>query len=161
MVKNTRFILLVVITSFSFCSIDIITTNDMHGFIDEQTANFINPNYPPIIIGGSGYIQYVNEIKKESNNQLLILDGGNFFQGHPLGIIDSGRTMIEWMNEVGYNALVPGANDFLFGVENLIELSKKSEFEFLSANLYFENNDVLVFTPYKIFNIRNKNNYIF
>jgi len=157
MVKNTKFILLVFITSFSFCSIDIITTNDMHGFIDEQTANFINPNYPPIIIGGSGYIQYVNEIKKESNNQLLILDGGNFFQGHPLGIIDSGRTMIEWMNEVGYNALVPGANDFLFGVENLIELSKKSEFEFLSANLYFENNDVLVFTPYKIFNINNIN----
>ena len=102
--------------------IDVITTNDMHGFIDEQTANFINPNYPPIIIGGSGFIQYVNEIKEDLNNQFLVLDGGNFFQGHPLGLVDSGRTMIEWMNHVGYHAMVPGSNDFLFGVENLVNL---------------------------------------
>ena len=52
------------------------------------------------------------------------MDGGNFFQGHPLGIIDSGRTMIDWMNKIGYHALVPGNNDFLFGIDNLVDLSK-------------------------------------
>ena len=157
MVAKTRVILIIIGISFLFSSIDIITTNDMHGFIDEQTANFINPNYPPIIIGGSGFIQYVNELKEDLNNQFLVLDGGNFFQGHPLGLVDSGRTMIEWMNHVGYHAMVPGSNDFLFGVENLVNLSKEANFKFLSANLYFEDSDSLIFDPYEIFNINDVN----
>ena len=126
----------------------------MHGFIDEQTAHFINPHHPPDIIGGSGFIKYANEIKKESNNNLLILDGGNFFQGNPVGIIDSGRTIIEWMNKVGYNAIVPGNNDFLFGVQNLIDLSAKADFDFLASNLYFSNTEKLVFKAYEIYSFK-------
>ena len=56
------------------------------------------------------------------NNKLLLLDGGNFFQGHPLGISDSGRTVIKWMNKLGYHGLVPGNYDFIFGLDNLIDL---------------------------------------
>ena len=143
--------------SFSNNYIDIITTNDLHGFIDEQTANFINPHYPPIIIGGAGFIKYVNDIKIESDNQLLILDGGNFFQGHPVGIIDSGRTMIDWMNKVGYHATVPGNHDFLFGVDNLVSLSQRANFDFLASNLYYSNSEDLLFKPYKIYNIKGVN----
>ena len=157
MVNFFRYIIFVISICVCFPqnnSIDIITTNDIHGFIDEQTANFINPHHPPHIIGGSGFIKYVNEIKNESDNNLLILDGGNFFQGHPVGIVDSGRTMIEWMNKVGYNAIVPGNYDFLFGVQNLINLSNKADFDFLASNLYFSNSDEIVFKPYQIYNIK-------
>ena len=149
MVRFLRYIIILFSLSFLFSvkSVNIITTNDIHGFIDEQRANFINPNYPPLIIGASGYYEYVKNI----NDPTLILDGGNFFQGHPVGIIDSGRTMIDWMNKVGYDALVPGNNDFLFGVNNLIELSKAANFNFLAANLYDKNFDKLLFKPYEIF----------
>ena len=142
MVRFLRYIIILFSLSFLFSvkSVNIITTNDIHGFIDEQRANFINPNYPPLIIGASGYYEYVKNI----NDPTLILDGGNFFQGHPVGIIDSGRTMIDWMNKVGYDALVPGNNDFLFGVNNLIELSKAANFNFLAANLYDKNFDKLL-----------------
>ena len=72
-------------------SINVITTNDLHGSIDEQQASFINPSYPPTIIGGSGFLYYVDDLKYNLNNSpLLLLDGGNIFQGHPVGIIDSG-----------------------------------------------------------------------
>ena len=130
--------------------IDVITTNDMHGFIHAQEAHFINPNHPPTIIGGSGFLYYVNNIREEFNNDLLLLDGGNFFQGHPIGIVDSGRTMIDWMNKVGYHAMVPGNYDFLFGLDNLIDLSKKAEFSFLAANLFYKDNGSLIFKPYEI-----------
>ncbi|MBI65796.1 MAG: hypothetical protein CMG64_05845 [Candidatus Marinimicrobia bacterium] len=143
--------------SLSSNYIDVITTNDVHGFIDEQTANFINPHYPPTIIGGSGFIKYVNGIKEESNNQLLILDGGNFFQGHPIGIMDSGRTMIDWMNKIGYNAIVPGNYDFLFGTENLVALSQRANFDFLASNLHYSDSMDLLFEPYQIYNIKNVN----
>ena len=131
--------------------IDVITTNDIHGSIHAQEAYFINPNHPPTIIGGSGFLHYVNNIKEEFNSdKVLLLDGGNFFQGHPVGIIDSGRTMIEWMNKIGYHAMVPGNYDFLFGLDNLIDLSKKANFSFLAANLFYENNNSLIFKPYEI-----------
>ena len=68
----------------------------MHGFLNEQDALFMNPNFPPKIMGGAAFIEYVNKIKVKSSSGLddmLILDGGNFFQGHPVGIVDSGKTM--------------------------------------------------------------------
>ena len=157
MVKIYKYIFIFIISHFCFSNtdyIDVITTNDLHGFIDEQTANFINPNYPPHIIGGSGFSKYVSDLKNESDNNLLILDGGNFFQGHPVGIVDSGKTIIDWMNRVGYHATVPGNNDFLFGVKNLIELSQIANFDFLSSNTFYSESNELVFKPYEIYKIK-------
>jgi len=137
-------------------SIDIITTNDLHGSLDLQKAYFINPSNPPDIIGASGFSHYVDNLKDElSDNPILLLDGGNFFQGHPLGISDSGRTIIKWMNKMKYDALVPGNYDFLFGIDNLMELSKQAEFDFLAANLYYEDTKSLIFKPYKIIDYQN------
>ena len=120
-------------------SIDVLTTNDIHGVINQQTAYFMNPEYPPNIVGGAAFYKYVHDLKKDDADNLLILDAGNFFQGSNFGMYDKGSSMIEWMNKVGYNAIVPGNNDFLFGVQNLIDLSVKADFDFLASNLYFSN----------------------
>ena len=96
------------------------------------------------LVNIDGYIKYVNDLRDTIDDELLILDGGNFFQGHPLGIIDRGRTMIDWMNIVGYDAIVPGANDFLFGIDNLIELSRQADFKFLACNLFYKDYNNLI-----------------
>ena len=98
--------------------INLVTTNDIHGMIAPQTANFMNPQYPPTILGGAAFSKYVEELRNEvdkTKEGMLVLDGGNFFQGHPLGIADGGFTMIEWMNRIGYDAMVPGSYDFISG----------------------------------------------
>ena len=118
--------------------INLVTTNDIHGMISSQTANFMNPQYPPTILGGAAFSKYVDELRDEAINNgegLLILDGGNFFQGHPLGIADGGYTMIEWMNRIGYDAMVPGSYDFISGAHNLNTLSLTANFPFLFSNL--------------------------
>jgi len=118
--------------------INLVTTNDIHGMISPQTANFMNPQYPPTILGGAAFSKYVDELRDEANNNgegLLILDGGNIFQGHPLGIADGGNTMIEWMNRIGYDAMVPGSYDFISGAQNLNTLSLTANFPFLFSNL--------------------------
>ena len=137
--------------------IDVITTNDLHGFLGEQDAYFMNPNFPPKILGASALYKYIKDIEVKLPNQsddILIFDGGNFFQGHPVGIIDSGKTVIEWMNKVGYDAIVPGSNDFLFGYENLLSLSSIANFPFLSCNIKYEDTNELLFKPYEIINIK-------
>ena len=104
MVNLSKNIILFFFISFSFIlskninSINVVTTNDIHGMLAEQEATFMNPNFPPTIIGAAGFETYLQDLQ-EIENDFLLLDGGNFFQGHPLGIVDSGRTVIEWMNK--------------------------------------------------------------
>ena len=114
-------------------SIDVLTTNDIHGVLGEQMANFMNPQYPPKILGGSAMYNYINKLNQKT--ETLLLDGGNFFQGHPLGISDSGKFMIEWYNQLQYDAMVPGRYDFILGSKNLNNLIDLANFPFLAANL--------------------------
>ena len=114
-------------------TVDVITTNDIHGMLGEQMANFMNPQYPPKILGGSAMYDYISNFNNQTG--MLLLDGGNFFQGHPLGIADSGKFMIEWYNKLKYDAMVPGRYDFILGAKNLNNLINLANFPFLAANL--------------------------
>ena len=138
--------------------INLVTTNDLHGVIGAQKANFMNPQYPPTIVGGAAFSRYVDELRKsvaKNEEGILVLDGGNFFQGSPLGLADDGKTMIEWMNRIGYDALVPGSYDFISGADNLNLLSRKAIFPFLYSNLKCKNCPLLNsnIKPYIIQNI--------
>jgi len=118
--------------------INLVTTNDIHGVIASQKATFMNPQYPPTIVGAAAFSKYIDELRdlSISNNEgLLILDGGNIFQGNPLGMADKGHTMIEWMNRIGYDAMVPGSYDFISGASNIQSLAIESNFPFLFSNL--------------------------
>ena len=75
----------------------------------------------------------------------LIFDGGNFFQGHPISDIDKGKTIIDFMNKVGYTAAVPGPFDFIYGSRNLNYLKKISKifgFSIILSLILFEINAV-------------------
>ena len=127
---------------FGDVNIEIISTNDLHGNIAPQKAVFMNPGFPPDIIGGAGLLKYVSDCRKESDSEILIFDAGNFFQGHPYGMSDGGSSIISWMNEVGYTALVPGENDFILGQKNLNNLANQANFPFLMSNLICDNCDL-------------------
>ena len=168
MVKNFKYILFCTLFLFSCSlspnidkkkSINIVTTNDIHGMLADQKADFMNPNFPPLIIGAAGFQKYVKDLKVEfpNKNEILIFDSGNFFQGHPMGTVDSGKTVIDWMNKVGYTALVPAQSDFIFGYKNLIELSDRADFPFLACNLLYEKSSKHVFQPYTIIESNNQN----
>jgi len=149
-------IIIYIFSHLIFCNtilIDLITTNDMHGFINEQKAYFMNPQYPPTIIGGSGFYHYIDQLKEED---LLILDGGNFFQGSNFGMHDKGVSMIEWMNKIGYDAMVPGQYDFILGVDNLNNTLSYANFDILGSNLNC-NNCISNIKPYIIKKIKGVN----
>ncbi len=116
----------------------LIFTNDIHGAIHSVPANFMNPEFGPMMSGGAGAYTYVNGVRSEAEKTedgVLLLDGGNIFQGTPLGTNDGGATIIKWMNLMGYDALTPGLDDFDQGVDNLSKLSRLADFPLLSANI--------------------------
>jgi len=122
-----------IIMASDFLEIDVITTNDLRGVIEPQKAYFMNPSYPPDIIGGAGFARYLKDFSEKKD--FLLVDAGNFYRGSTLGMADSGRTMVEWMNLNGYDALVPGQEDFIFGVDNINTLADLAKFPFLASNI--------------------------
>ncbi len=124
--------------------VHLLFTNDIHGAIHRFTADFMNPEFGPQLTGGAGafaYVQQVREAAAQAGDAVLLLDGGNFFQGAPLGARDGGKTIIRWMNTMGYDALTPGLEDFDFGPDNLAAAAHEADFPFLSGNIFNESGD--------------------
>ena len=132
-------LLIYILFQFTFSAhlfIDLITTNDIHGVVNGQKAYFMNPEYPPNIVGGSGFYKYIHQLKEKTDpDNLIVLDAGNFFQGSNFGMHNQGSSMIEWMNMIGYDAFVPGQYDFILGIENLDNILNNSTFSILGSNL--------------------------
>jgi len=120
-------------------SLHVLFTNDIHGAIHPLPARFMNPEFGPMLSGGAGAYKYVQQLRSSAESTgdiVLLLDGGNIFQGTPLGTNDGGATIISWMNWMGYDALTPGLKDFDQGVANLRQLAKRADFPFLSGNIH-------------------------
>ena len=120
-----------------YLKIHLLFTNDLHGGIAPSQAWFMNPEFPPDLGGGASMLTYVSEIRQEAlkeGAEVLLLDGGNIYQGTPLGMADSGRAMIDWMNTMDYDASVIGIQEFLFGMEHVRDLDQQADFPLLSAN---------------------------
>lgn len=119
----------------------LIFTNDIHGSIHQTPAWFMNPEFGPMLSGGAGAYEYVNDVRRETEEKgehVLLLDGGNIFQGTPLGTLDGGETIIRWMNKMGYDAITPGLKDFDQGVRNLQHLAEIANFPMMSGNIIEE-----------------------
>ena len=113
-------------------------SNDVHGGIVRQSAEFLNPEFPPNLGGGAAVMGIVKEARQqieEAGDASLFIDSGDIFQGTLVGTLSKGKAMVEYMNMAGYDACVPGNHDFDLGRDNLEELIKLSEFSWISCNI--------------------------
>jgi 5'-nucleotidase/UDP-sugar diphosphatase len=92
----------------------------------------------------------VKEVRKTSEN-VLLLDGGNtLFGNQPLAKQTQGQAIVEAMNLLGYDAMVLGSEDFWLGLDVLRQRMEEAEFPILSANVVMAETDQLFATPYVI-----------
>ena len=136
-------------TSINVKKITILHTNDVHSHIDPfPDDDPRNPN-----MGGvARRAALIQKIRKEDEN-VLLLDAGDIFQGTPYFNYYGGELEFKLMSMMQYDASTIGNHDFDNGVEGLYAQMPHAKFEFLSANYDFKNTimDGLV-RPYKIFN---------
>ena len=107
--------------------LDVLFSNDIHGGIDRYAATFMNPDFPPMLGGGGSAATYINSVRGLSDGNIrdnLLVDAGDFFQGHPVGTITQGRAVIKYFNMVGYDLSVVGNHEFDLGEDVLIETYK-------------------------------------
>ncbi|GMG95426.1 5'-nucleotidase C-terminal domain-containing protein [Tepidimicrobium xylanilyticum] len=105
----------------------IIHTNDVHSRVVGSEDS---------LIGYAKLATLVKEMRKEGN--VLLLDAGDTTHGLPIATISNGESIIELMNQMGYDAMVPGNHDFNYGYDRLIELNRMADFPILAANVIRE-----------------------
>ena len=112
----------------------ILYTSDVHCGID---SNF----------GYAGLYEYRQRLEEQGCTTILV-DDGDFVQGGVLGTITKGEAIIRLMNEMDYDAVVPGNHEFDYGIEQLMHLVDMAEYPFICCN--FTKDGKTVFKPYEI-----------
>lgn len=127
----------------------VLHTNDTHSQIDPfPQSHPKNPN-----MGGvARRAALISQIRKEEEN-VLLLDAGDIFQGTPYFNYYGGEIEFKVMSMMKYDLATIGNHDFDNGITGLYGQLPNASFEFVCANYDFKNTvlDTHV-KPYKIFN---------
>jgi 2',3'-cyclic-nucleotide 2'-phosphodiesterase (5'-nucleotidase family) len=83
-------------------TLSIVTTNDMHGHIQQL----------PLL---GGYVSNLRRVREREGGAVLLLDAGDIFQGTLESNLSEGAAAIRGYNALGYAAAAIGNHEFDFG----------------------------------------------
>lgn len=126
----------------------VLHTNDVHSHVDPLPAN--DPKNPNM--GGVSRRAAIIESIRRENDNVLLLDAGDIFQGTPYFNYYGGELEMKLMSMLGYDLATLGNHDFDNGIEGFYKQLPHAKFGFVSANYDFRNTvlDGIV-KPYRIF----------
>lgn len=131
-------------------SFTILFTGDTHSNLEPSLASFVS-NKP---LGGViRRIQYVEQLRKESSQPILVLDAGDFLQGTAYFEQFEGSAEIKFMNHAGYDVITVGNHDFDMGWPHLTQLLKNGKFDAICSNIYPEGSTKTCLAPYTLVEI--------
>lgn len=124
----------------------ILHTNDTHSHIHPFTKGRNKG------LGGMAERAALIKQIREKEENILLLDAGDIFQGTPYFNIYGGELEFKLMSEMKYDASTLGNHDFDNGLEGLKKQLPHANFPFLIANYDFSNTILKdSFKPYKVF----------
>ncbi|MBI5546545.1 MAG: metallophosphoesterase, partial [Deltaproteobacteria bacterium] len=92
----------------------IVATNDFHGWLTPHERP--RPEGGTIQIGGVDLLaSFVSTLRCENPGGVLLVDGGDLFQGTLASNLTEGAAVIEAYNRLGYDAAALGNHEFDFG----------------------------------------------
>ena len=127
----------------------ILHTNDTHSRIDPFP---MDGGRNQGLGGVARRAQLIQQIRKEQDN-VLLLDAGDIFQGTPYFNFYNGEVEIKAMTAMGYDATTIGNHDFDSGITNLAQqLQQHAAFPMIVSNYDFNGTAMETkYQPYKIF----------
>ena len=87
----------------------VLFTSDVHCGVDQ----------------GFGYagLRQIRDSLEAQGYETILVDDGDAIQGEPVGTVSKGETIVELMNEVGYDVAIPGNHEFDYGMDRFLELA--------------------------------------
>jgi len=128
--------------------ITILHTNDIHSRIEP----FPNDGGRNANQGGMTKLaSVIQKVRREEDN-ILLLDAGDIFQGTPYFNFYGGELELRLMREMGYDASTLGNHEFDNGMKEILDQIPNAGFDFICSNYDFGQTILKnVFLPYKIF----------
>ena len=116
----------------------ILHTNDTHSNIDPFPEN--HAKYP-----GKGGVarryEMIQKIRGEEEN-VLLLDAGDIFQGTPYFNKFGGILEMKLMTKLGYDVATMGNHDFDGGMDGFVKAQEFADFPFVCSNYEFGNTPI-------------------
>ena len=103
--------------------VTILYTNDVHTYIDNKSPK---PTYAAIAA--------LKKSIEDTGRDVLLVDAGDHIQGTAYGSMDDGATIIELMNEAGYDLAIPGNHEFDYGMARAKAVIQEADFPYVSCN---------------------------
>jgi len=113
--------------------ITILHTNDVHSHIEPFPDN--DPKYPGLG-GAARRASLIQQIRGEEQN-VLLLDAGDIFQGTPYFNMYNGELDFKLMSLMQYDCATIGNHDFDNGIDGLYKMLPHAKFPFVNVNYDF------------------------
>ena len=115
----------------------VLYTGDMHCSV-ESGANKLD----------FAQLALYKQAVSNSADYVTLVDCGDAVQGSNIGTLTKGESIVELMNEVGYDVCTFGNHEFDYGIDQLEKLMGMSDAEYICCN--FMDSDSCFVSPYTI-----------
>ena len=136
--------------------VSLLHTADIHAQLLTHDEFFIE-NGKPIYKKRGGYATLktmINQLRAKNPENTLLLDGGDCFQGGGVAALSEGRAIIPLMNNIGYDLMLPGNWEVVYGKEMMMKDMFAYDAPKVCANMFHQTSDVfngdLIFPPYYV-----------
>lgn len=139
----------IVLILLIFGSVNLLFSKQLH---IAYTGN-LNCNLEACDCGGNvqgGMVRLAQAIDslKHRHPDLILLDSGDFFNSYTLPRADS--LMWEFMLMLKFDAITPGDQEYVEGIEFLNSFQGKNKLPLISANIFEKNDQLPAFEPFRI-----------
>ena len=146
---RTSFLLALLLSTAAFTKeVVILCTNDLHAHAVPYQVPFVDPARK---VGGFANIAAFVKQEKRAHKAAFFFDAGDYFTGPHLSSLTKGRSVVEIMDTMGFDAVSIGNHEFDHGWDNLLMQLSQARFPVLLGNVFFQNSQVPLWnTPWVI-----------
>jgi 5'-nucleotidase len=119
-------------TEEALTRLTIVATNDFHGWVNAREYRL--PDGSSFREGGAdAFAGYLKVLRQDNPGGVLLLDGGDLFQGTLAANLTEGRVVIDVFNRLGYTAASLGNHEFDYGPVGPVSVATEVDMDAFGA----------------------------
>ena len=132
----------------------ILHTSDIHAQLYTHDEFFLENNKPVYKKrGGFAVLKtMLNQLRSQNPANTILIDGGDCFQGGGVAALTNGKGIVQLINTIGYDLILPGNWEVVYGKEMMRQDLGEYHSAKICANMFHDTSDDLntemIFPPY-------------
>lgn len=123
-------------------TIAVVGINDFHGSLLPRERKLATSNGTQIVKSGGApaLASMIAILKEEMHGRVMILDGGDEWQGTLESNLVKGATVVNFFNRLGVKVAAIGNHEFDFNIENMVARFGEAKYPYSAANIFLKSN---------------------